>query len=536
LGSNEVLLSQLDRIMSSGRRLTAELVAHLGEVEERRLHLEAAYSSMFDYCLRRLGLSEDEAYRRIEVARLARRFPALFPLLASGELSLTVAALLKPHLCVENHTHLIEAVKGKTATRAREALAALFPKPDVPDVVRKLPIVPFEPGGGSRWAAGPPGSLRVTLTPVPDRPQICYRRSPVPPDEAPDDPHTHGGPRDSELAALGIAAADLIDFSVNTNPYGPSEGMREAIAAATIERYPDPTGLKARVALGRWLGEAPGAVGLGNGAAELLWTLARVVARNDARALFAEPTFSEFRRACVAARIAVSEWRACAEDGFVLDLESIARRAHDQRASIVYLCTPNTPTGSTLAAADVARFAEEHAARLVVLDQSFLSLSDRASDATVSMPPNVVRVRSLTKEHAIPGVRVGYLIARPDLVAALEQQRPAWMTSAGAQAAAIAACTQDDFVARSRARLLDDRARLIGALRERGLPVFDSSAPFCLLRVGDALGLRRRLLSQDRILVRDCTSFGLPAFVRLAVRPAHDVERLVRALARELGS
>ncbi|MET0411630.1 MAG: hypothetical protein ABW217_10050, partial [Polyangiaceae bacterium] len=68
--SNETLLSQLDRILSSGRRLTAELVAHLGEVEERRLHLEAACSSMFDYCLRRLGLSEDEAYRRIEVARL----------------------------------------------------------------------------------------------------------------------------------------------------------------------------------------------------------------------------------------------------------------------------------------------------------------------------------------------------------------------------------------------------------------------------------------------------------------------------------
>jgi histidinol-phosphate/aromatic aminotransferase/cobyric acid decarboxylase-like protein len=357
----------------------------------------------------------------------------------------------------------------------------------------------------------------------------------VPP-HVPDDPHTHGGPRDAELAELGLAAADLIDFSVNTNPYGPSDGMRAAIAAAAIERYPDPTGQKARAALGCWLGESPAAVGLGNGAAELLWTLARVAAHDDARALFAEPTFSEFRRACVAARIAVVEWRARAEDGFALDLEAIARRARDERASIVYLCTPNTPTGATLAAADVARFAEEHATRLVVLDQSFLSLSDRASDGALAMPPNVVRVRSLTKEHAIPGVRVGYLVARPELVAALEAQRPAWMTGAAAQAAAIAACTQDDFVAQSRARLLEDRAHLTGALRERGLSVFDSSAPFCLLRAGDAAGLRRRLLVQDRILVRDCASFGLPGFVRLAVRPAHDTERLVGALARELGS
>lgn len=356
------------------------------------------------------------------------------------------------------------------------------------------------------------------------------------PSDAPAEPHTHGGPRDSELSALGIAPSELVDFSVNTNPYGPSPSMRAAIAVASIERYPDPTGLEARAALGQWLGEATADIGLGNGAAELLWTLARVVARPDAKALFAEPTFSEFRRACVASQIEVVEWRARPEDGFALDLEAIARRARDQRASIVYLCTPNTPTGATLAAHDVACFAEEHAARVVVLDQSFLSLSDRASDAAVSMPPNVVRVRSLTKEHAIPGVRVGYLLGRAELVAALEQQRPAWMTGAAAQAAAIAACDEQRFVDESRRRLLADRAQLLAALRARGLGPIDSSAPFCLLRVGDAPGLRRRLLVRDRILVRDCTSFGLPDFVRLAVRPAADSERLVSALARELGS
>ena len=71
--SNRQLLDGLGAVLGSGRRLTAELVAHLGEVEDRRLHLEAACSSMFSYCVNRLGLSEDEACRRIEVARLARR-------------------------------------------------------------------------------------------------------------------------------------------------------------------------------------------------------------------------------------------------------------------------------------------------------------------------------------------------------------------------------------------------------------------------------------------------------------------------------
>ena len=100
--SDRQLLDGLGAVLGSGRRLTAELVAHLGEVEDRRLHLEAACSSMFSYCVNRLGLSEDEACRRIEVARLARRHPAMFPLLASGQLSLSVAALLKPHLSAEN--------------------------------------------------------------------------------------------------------------------------------------------------------------------------------------------------------------------------------------------------------------------------------------------------------------------------------------------------------------------------------------------------------------------------------------------------
>jgi histidinol-phosphate/aromatic aminotransferase/cobyric acid decarboxylase-like protein len=347
-------------------------------------------------------------------------------------------------------------------------------------------------------------------------------------------PHIHGGPQDSELRALGIAASDLLDFSVNTNPYGPSSGMRAAIAAAALERYPDPTGLGAREALAQWLQLPASTIGLGNGAAELLWTLARVVARPGVTALFAEPTFSELRRACVAARMNVVEWRARAEDGFALDLAAIARRAAAESASIVYLCTPNTPTGATLAAADVASFAEANPARLVVLDQSFLSLSDRFADAEVDVPPNVVRVRSLTKEHAIPGVRVGYLLGRSELVAQLEQQRPAWTTGAAAQAAAIAAPSQAGFVAESRRRVLRDRDHLMAELRRLELTVFSSSAPFCVVHVGDAAALRRRLLVNHRLLLRDCASFGLPELVRLAARPAHDTERLIAALEQEL--
>jgi len=136
--SDRQLLERLGSVLGSSRRLMAELVAHLGEVEERRLHLEAACSSMFAYCLK-LGMTEDEAYRRIEVARLARRYPAIFPLLANGQLSLSVVALLKHHLSDENHLDLLASAAGKTVGQTRELIAARFPRPDVPSSVRKLP-------------------------------------------------------------------------------------------------------------------------------------------------------------------------------------------------------------------------------------------------------------------------------------------------------------------------------------------------------------------------------------------------------------
>jgi hypothetical protein len=137
--SDRELLAELGTLVGTGRQLVAEVVAHLGEVEERRLHLDAGCGSMFAYCVSRFGMSEDEACRRIDVARLARRFPGLFPLLANGQVSLSVAALLKPYLTGENVDALLALVSGQSVQKAREGLAACFPRADVASSIRKLP-------------------------------------------------------------------------------------------------------------------------------------------------------------------------------------------------------------------------------------------------------------------------------------------------------------------------------------------------------------------------------------------------------------
>src|SRR3954464_14727902 len=112
--SNRQMLDSLGAALRRQRHALAQLIAQLGEVEERRLHLEAGHGSMFDYCVRRLGMSEDEACRRIDLARLSRRFPALFPLLAAGDISLSVALVLKPVLTPENHVELLAAARGNS--------------------------------------------------------------------------------------------------------------------------------------------------------------------------------------------------------------------------------------------------------------------------------------------------------------------------------------------------------------------------------------------------------------------------------------
>ncbi len=345
----------------------------------------------------------------------------------------------------------------------------------------------------------------------------------------------HGGSREGELHALGLEPSDVLDFSVNVNPYGPSPAVVRAIREAPVERYPDPTARPARRALADACGADPDEVVLGAGAADLLWALARVLVRPGAPVFVVEPTFSEFRSAACSAGARIVEWRARARDGFAVDLGAVARLVDRERAGVLYVCTPNTPTGAAIPAAEIAELAAARLALTVVLDQSFLSLSDRFADLQASLPGNVVRVRSLTKDHAIPGVRVGYLIASRGVACAVERSRPAWATSAAAQAAAVAACRETGFVEESRRRLAADRTHLAASLRALGLDPAPSTAPFLLVRIEKVSGLRRRLLESDRILVRDCRSFRLPEFIRLAARPAEDVARLVTALARELG-
>jgi histidinol-phosphate/aromatic aminotransferase/cobyric acid decarboxylase-like protein len=342
----------------------------------------------------------------------------------------------------------------------------------------------------------------------------------------------HGGIDAAELRAAGVDPAAVVDFSVNVNPYGPSPAVLHAIRSAPVHRYPDPTAAPVREALAARTGLAPDRILFGNGAADLLWSLARVTL-GGGRALVVEPAFSELEAAARSVGAAVAQQRATAADNFEVDFDAVSEAVARHRAGVVYLCAPTTPSGAPVAPGGVERLAARHGDVLVLLDESFLSLSDRHADAARPLPGNVVRIRSMTKEHAIPGLRAGYLTGPPALVGALERARPAWSTSSLSQAAALAGLADDAFVTASRDRLRGDREALAEGLRRLGLEPTPSVAPYLAFPAPEAPRLRARLLSRG-LLVRDCASFGMPGWLRVAARPPADRERLLAALAEEL--
>jgi hypothetical protein len=136
---NAELTAALSRLARCEREATAALIVHLAEFDARRLHEGEGYSSLFQYCMAVLHLSESAVYNRIHAARVARRYPAIIEGLESGALSLTTVKLLSPHLTAENHAGLLAAASGKGKEAVEELLACRFPQADVAARVRKVP-------------------------------------------------------------------------------------------------------------------------------------------------------------------------------------------------------------------------------------------------------------------------------------------------------------------------------------------------------------------------------------------------------------
>jgi hypothetical protein len=155
------LLTGLTRLLGTERQTTAALLAHLAEVDARRLYLPAACSSMHGYCVQQLGLAEDAAFKRIHAARAARRFPVLFDAIADGRLHLSAVVMLAPHLTDANVAELVARASHRSKADLARLLAEHAPRPDLPTVLTPVPApIADEHAPAPVVAATPPPVLR----------------------------------------------------------------------------------------------------------------------------------------------------------------------------------------------------------------------------------------------------------------------------------------------------------------------------------------------------------------------------------------
>ena len=334
-------------------------------------------------------------------------------------------------------------------------------------------------------------------------------------------PAVHGG--------APVAAGRVLDFSQSANPLGPCPRVVAAARAAPLDRYPEPEADTLRAALAARLGVPAERVVVGSGSAELFWLLALAYLQRNDTALVVGPTFAEYARAAHLVGARVVEVVARAEDGFRPDWAAVRTTIERERPRMVFLCNPNNPTATYFDRAEVEALLA-HTPGLLVLDEAFVDFVGEPWDVRPLLADErLVVVRSLTKDHALAGLRLGYALAAPGVARAVQWAQPPWSVNAAAQAAGLAALAEDAHVARGRALAEQAKALLTTELSALGWAVLPSAANFLLAEVGDAAAWTRALQGHG-IYVRDCTSFGLPRHVRLAARPLDECAALVAAV------
>jgi len=346
-------------------------------------------------------------------------------------------------------------------------------------------------------------------------------------------PCLHGSLSFREMAEGGISPDGIIDFSASCNPLGTAPEVSAALAKLDFSRYPDDQAVELRRALGRILGLEAEWIAVGNGSVELVWQLAAAYLEPGDPALVVGPTFGEYSRACRIQGARVDELRFAEDSGFWPDPSAVFGAIRSHCPKLTFLCNPNNPTGRLLAEHQVAEILEACENTLLVVDEAYLPFCD--------CPPNLLPylsngklllLRSMTKDHALAGLRLGYAVACPGIIGSLGRVRAPWSVNAAAQAAGLAALEVREQVEKARQVVAEARAYLVERLSALGLGVVPSTANFLLVRVGDGSAFRAALLSRG-ICVRDCASFGLPAYVRIGVRTLPECRKLVEA-AREV--
>jgi threonine-phosphate decarboxylase len=349
----------------------------------------------------------------------------------------------------------------------------------------------------------------------------------------------HGGNIEEIIRRYGVREKDIIDFSANINPLGPSPKVIKILRENLnrIVRYPDPEARELKAGLSRYLKVKTGNIIVGNGAMELIYLICRLF--RDAKALVVVPTFSEYESALknIGCRVRFLPLRS--KDAFRLDVGRLLKAIGE--VDILFLCNPNNPTGQLVSKTDMLKVIDMAAKKktFVVADEVFMDFVPGEREETLipeATRSNLFVIRSLTKFFALPGLRIGYGIGNEKLLERMKAYQEYWSVNLLAQAAGVAALQDKEYIRRTKKIIPLEREFLYHKLSCSGsLEPYPSVTNylFCRLRSKiNSTGLQKTLIRKN-ILIRDCSTFRTlnDRYIRIAVKARRENLRLINLLS-----
>lgn len=346
----------------------------------------------------------------------------------------------------------------------------------------------------------------------------------------------------------GERRLDAIKLSSNENPRGPSPRAMEAIRATLNEAhfYPDGGARDLKEALARRHGCDPGRIVIGNGSDEVLTMIAATYLNPGDRVLVGEHTFSQYE---FSARLFDAEIVRVPMPNLAFDLD-LMLRAIDDRTRVVYLCSPNNPTGLAIAQTDFDTFIERVPREvLVVVDHAYQEfVEDPAAlrgDSFVARggrtnaqggAPNMIVLHTFSKLYGLAALRVGYGIAAPERIAEIEKVRSPFNVNSFAQAAAAAALEDTTFADETLVINRRGKARMAALFDELGLSFLPTQANFIAVEVPEDARTVAGRIAERGVTVRALTSFGLPRHLRITIGTDEQINRLEPILREIFGT
>ncbi len=345
-----------------------------------------------------------------------------------------------------------------------------------------------------------------------------------------------GKPIATVAREYGLEPADVAKLASNENPFGPSP---QAIAAAQsilaqAHLYPDAAchELRQKIATQRAL--SPESILIGNGSNEIIELLGHVFLRPGLEVVMGAQAFIVYK---LVTKLFGATPVEVPMSNFGHDLEAMLA-AVTERTRLLFVASPNNPTGIANATADLLHLAEHLPPHVIFcLDEAYAEYLEQAPDlsALIHAGRKVICMRTFSKIYGLGGLRVGYAYADPELIALLQRVRQPFNVNRVAQVAASAALNDVEFVAMCRAENALGRKVLCEGLAELGFETVGGTANFVLSRVGNA-AVVFAALQQRGIIVRPLAAYGLPEYVRITIGRAQDNQRLLSTLRELLDS